>query len=165
MALFDENVRVMPAPRRRLPKSAVAGVWALSIALLAMLVLTVLPTTFVIQQPGPVFNTLGTARDADGEDVPLISVSGAETFETAGALDLLTVQVVGNRERTPSWFELALAWFDPARAVLPIDDVFPDGQTSDERNEQSAAQMVAGRVKRPEASESPVSMPSHTTSA
>ena len=74
--------------------------------------------------------------------MPLISVEGAETFPTDGALDLLTVQVVGNRERTPSWFELATAWFDPSRAVLPIDAVFPEGQTTEERNEESAAMMV-----------------------
>jgi len=142
VALFDERDDVAPAPRRRLPRSAVAGIWALTVALVALLALTVLPTTFVVQQPGPVFNTLGTAKDADGADVPLISVSGADTFPTAGSLDLLTVQVVGNRDRTPSWFELALAWFDPSRAVLPIADVFPADQTTEERNEQSAAMMV-----------------------
>ncbi len=142
MALFDERDDVAPAPRRRLPRSAVAGIWALTVALVALLALTVLPTSYVVQQPGPVFNTLGTARDADGNDVPLISVSGAETFPTAGSLDLLTVQVVGNRDRTPSWFELAMAWFDPARAVLPLGDVFPADQTTEERNEQSAAMMV-----------------------
>lgn len=142
MALFDERDEVAPTPRRRLPRSAVAGIWALTVALIALLALTVLPTSFVVQQPGPVFNTLGTAQDAEGDDVPLISVSGAETFPTAGSLDLLTVQVVGNRDRTPSWFELALAWFDPSRAVLPLDDVFPADQTTEERNEQSAAMMV-----------------------
>lgn len=142
MALFDENVEVRPAPRKRLPRGTVAGLWALSIALIAMLLLTVLPTGFVIQQPGPVFNTLGTAEDADGDEVPLISVSGATTYPTEGALDLLTVQVVGSRERTPSWIELAGAWFDASRAVLPIDDVFPEGQTSEQRTQQSAAQMV-----------------------
>ncbi|RLK49109.1 YlbL family protein [Microbacterium telephonicum] len=142
MALFDENVEVRPAPRKRLSRGAVVGLWALSIALVAMLLLTILPTGFVIQQPGPVFDTLGTAENADGDDVPLISVEGAETYPTDGALDLLTVQVVGSRERTPSWIELAGAWFDPSRAVLPIDDVFPQGQTTEQRQQQSAAQMV-----------------------
>lgn len=142
MALFDENASVVPARRRRLPRATVAGIWALTVALAALLVLTVLPTSFVIQRPGPVHNTLGTATGADGEKVPLISIAGAETYPTAGALDLLTVEVVGNRERTPSWFELATAWFDPSRAVVPIDDVFPQGQSTDERNEQSAAMMV-----------------------
>ncbi len=142
MALFDENVSVTPPPRRSMSKGALAGIWALAIALVILLVITFLPTSYVIQRPGPVYNTLGTAASADGTQVPLISVEGAETFPTEGALDLLTVQVVGNRERTPSWFELALAWFDPTKAVLPIDAVFPSGQTSEERNEESAALMV-----------------------
>jgi len=118
------------------------GIWSLTIALFALLALTVLPTSFVIQRPGPVFNTLGSVQNSDGEDVPLISVDGAETYPTTGALDLLTVQVVGSRERTPSWFELALAWFDPSKAVLPLDDVFPAGQSTEERNQESAVMMV-----------------------
>ena len=142
MALFDEHAPVLPAPRRRRPRVSVTGMWALSTALVALLVLTMLPTSFVIQRPGPVHNTLGTATDADGEEVPLISIDGADTYPTAGSLDLLTVEVVGNRDHTPSWFELASAWFDPSRAVVPIDDIFPQGQTTDERNQQSAAMMV-----------------------
>lgn len=142
MALFDENVEIAPAPRRPLPRGTIAGIWALTVALVLLLVMTFLPTAYVIQQPGPVYNTLGEATAADGTTVPLISIEGAETFPTEGALDLLTVQVVGNRERTPSWFELATAWFQPSRAVLPIDAVFPAGQTTEERNEQSAADMV-----------------------
>lgn len=142
MALFDENTTIVPAPRRSLSPATAVGTWALALALLALLALTFLPSSFVVQQPGPVFDTLGTVTTQDGDDVPLISVDGAETYETAGSLDLLTVQVVGTRERTPSWFELAMAWFDPSRAVLPIDDVFPEGQSTDERNEESAVMMV-----------------------
>lgn len=118
------------------------GVWALIVALIALVVLTFLPTPYVIQRPGPVYDTLGTAAGADGEQVPLISVEGADTFETAGTLDLTTVQVVGNRERTPSWFELALAWTDPSRAVVPLDSVFPEGVTTEQRDERNATLMV-----------------------
>ncbi|MGA7146982.1 MAG: S16 family serine protease [Microbacterium sp.] len=142
MALFDENVTITPAPRRRMSRGTVVGAWALVVSLVVLLVITFLPTSYVIQRPGPVYNTLGSAESPDGVEVPLISVEGAETFPTEGALDLLTVQVVGNRERTPSWFELATAWFDPSRAVVPIDTVFPDGQSDEERNTQSAALMV-----------------------
>nr|WP_169582794.1 S16 family serine protease [Microbacterium sp. MF43] len=123
-------------------RGGVVGIWALAVALVVLFVITFLPTSYVIQRPGPVYNTLGTATNAEGDEVPLISVEGAETFETDGALDLLTVQVIGNRERTPSWFELALAWFDPQKAVLPIDAVFPEGTTTEERNSESAAMMV-----------------------
>lgn len=142
MALFDENTTIEPAPRQRMSRRAVAGVWALAVAMVILLVITFLPTSYVIQQPGPVYNTLGTAMNADGDEVPLISVDGATTYPTDGSLDLLTVQVQGNREHTPSWFELAMAWFDPSKAVLPIDAVFPAGQTTEQRNEESAAMMV-----------------------
>lgn len=142
MALFDENTTIEPAPRQRMSRRTLVGVWALAVAMVVLLVITFLPTSYVIQRPGPVYNTLGTAENADGEEVPLISVEGAETFPTDGTLDLLTVQVQGNRERTPSWFELAMAWFDPTRAVMPIDAIFPPGQTTDDRNEQSAQMMV-----------------------
>ncbi|MFT4052254.1 MAG: PDZ domain-containing protein [Microbacterium sp.] len=142
MALFDEGVTIVPAPRRRRSRPVTVGVWSLTVAIFALLALTVLPTSFVIQQPGPVFDTLGSTTNSDGDDVPLISISGADTYPTAGSLDLLTVQIVGSRERTPSWFELALAWFDPAKAVLPIDDVYPEDQTTEERSEESAVSMV-----------------------
>ncbi|AZC15256.1 PDZ domain-containing protein [Microbacterium sp. ABRD28] len=123
-------------------RATLAGIWALVVALVVLLVLTFLPTAYVIQQPGPVYNTLGTAQNADGEDVPLITVDGAQTYPTDGSLDLLTVQVVGNPQRTPSWLELAGAWFDRTRAVLPLESVFPAGQTTEERRNQSTTMMV-----------------------
>jgi PDZ domain-containing protein len=142
VVLFDEKVTVTPPPRRPMSRAALAGIWALVVALVVLLVLTFLPTAYVIQQPGPVYNTLGTAQNADGEDVPLITIDGAETYPTDGSLDLLTVQVVGNPQRTPSWLELAGAWFDRTRAVLPLESVFPAGQTTEERRTQSTTLMV-----------------------
>ncbi|KJL44675.1 MULTISPECIES: YlbL family protein [Microbacterium] len=142
MALFDENTTIEPAPRPRMSRRTLAGVWSLAVAMVVLLVITFLPTSYVIQRPGPVYNTLGTAQNADGDEVPLISVEGAETYPTDGSLDLLTVQVQGNREHTPSWFELAMAWFDPSRAVMPIDAIFPENQTTEQRNEESAQMMV-----------------------
>ena len=118
------------------------GVWALIVALVALVVLTFLPTPYVIQRPGPVYDTLGSAASTDGEQVPLIAIDGADTYETGGSLNLTTVQVVGNRERTPSWFELALAWMDSSRAVVPLDSVFPEGVTTEERDERNADLMV-----------------------
>jgi len=126
----------------RRSNGTVTGVVALGISLVALVALTFVPTPYVIQRPGPVYDTLGTARSADGTEVPLIEVDGATTYPTAGALDLTTVQVIGNRERTPTWFELAMAWTDPTRAVVPIDSVFPQGVSSDERDERNAALMV-----------------------
>lgn len=142
MSLFDENVPFHAPRRRRMSRASLAGLWAVSFSLVALLVLTIVPTSFVIQRPGPVYDTLGSVAAGDGEQRPLISVAGAETFPTSGSLDLLTVEVLGNRERTPSWLELAAAWFDPSRAVVPIDDIFPEGVTTEQRNDENAALMV-----------------------
>ncbi|WP_405375589.1 MULTISPECIES: PDZ domain-containing protein [unclassified Microbacterium] len=142
MSLFENDAVAPPVPRRKASRRASLGVWSLAVALVALLVLSFLPTAFVIQRQGPVVNTLGTAENAEGEQVPLISISGADTYPAEGSLDLTTVQVSGNRERTPSWFELAMAWFDSSSAVLPIDQIFPAGTTTEQRNEESAALMI-----------------------
>lgn len=126
---------------RRSPRVGI-GVWSLVVALVALVALTFVPTQYVIQRPGPVYDTLGTAPAADGTQVPLIEVEGARTYETGGTLDLTTVQLMGNRERTPSWLELATAWLDPSRAVVPIDVAFPQGLTAEERDERNVALMV-----------------------
>ncbi|WP_179435067.1 YlbL family protein [Microbacterium pseudoresistens] len=118
------------------------GVIALLTALVALLVVTFLPLPYVIQRPGPVFNTLGEVQTEDDGKVPLISVEGAETYTTGGALDLTTVEVLGNREHRPTWVELLGAWLDPSRAVVPIDAIFPEGVTTEQRDEQNQLMMT-----------------------
>ncbi|GGH33255.1 YlbL family protein [Microbacterium album] len=149
MTLFEgtEPEATEPARRPPLPRRAVAGLWAAVVAIVVLVVLTFLPTAYVIQRPGPVYDTIGTATSADGEEVRLIEVSGADTHETAGTLELTTVQVVGNRERTPSWFELALAWLDSSRAVVPLEAVFPRGVTTEQREQQNATLMVDSQAE------------------
>jgi len=127
---------------RRTSRGTRIGLVAFIVSLVALLVLTFLPLPYVIEQPGPVFNTLGEVKDAKGASVPLISVTGAETHPTKGALDLTTVQVVGNRESPPSWMQLVLAWFDPSKAVVPVDAVFPQGVTTTQRDQSNQLMMV-----------------------
>lgn len=129
-------------PSQQERKRTRVGLIALAVALVALMALTFLPTPYVIQRPGPVYDTLGVAKDADGNEVPLIEVEGEKTFPTSGSLDLTTVQVVGSRERPVSWFELALAWMDSSRAVVPIDLVFPQGVTREERDQRNSMLMV-----------------------
>ena len=147
MTLFDENVSVVPAPRRRWSRSTVFGAWSLVVATLVLLVLSFLPSPYVIQQPGPVLNTLGTSPDADGNEVPLITVPDEKDTPSAGQLDLLTGQINGNRRRTPSWVEVAQAWFDPSRAVVPLDRIFPSGQSTEQRNTENAALMSDSQLE------------------
>jgi PDZ domain-containing protein len=126
----DFEYRAYSKPRKS------AGFAFLTIAAVALLGVLVFPTPYVIEQPGPAYNVLG--KD-DGKSI--ISISNAKTFATTGELDLLTVQVVGNREQSPNWVEIFLAWMDPARSVLLIDQVFPANQTTEQSNAESSAMM------------------------
>jgi PDZ domain-containing protein len=83
-----------------------------------------------------VVNVLGK----DG-DTKVISVDGTSSYPTSGALDLLTVSIVGNRDQTPSWAELFMAWLDPKQNILPIDEIFPINQTQQQNDAESAAMM------------------------
>jgi PDZ domain-containing protein len=113
----------------------------LVIALVLGLVMAFMPAPYVIEQPGPVFDTLGS-QEQDGEEVPLISIEGVETYPTAGTLDMLTVSVRGTPEQRPSWAEVLTAWPDATRAVIPIDEVYPPNVSTEQRDEQNATLMV-----------------------
>lgn len=91
----------------------------------------------MIEQPGPVFDTLGSSKD-----VPLISIPDRTTYPTAGTLDMLTVSVVGNPQSLPTWVEVASAWFDRTKAVVPVDAIFPPSSTVEERDEANQAEMT-----------------------
>lgn len=137
-AAADEQ---LASARRR--KRTLTGIVALTVAIICLFLASLLPSGFVIRQPGPVVNTLGEVQDADGNEVALIEMpADVETFETSGTLSLTTVQIVGNRESTPNWFQLAQAWFDPSKAVVTIDSVFPPNQTSEQRQEQDSLMMA-----------------------
>lgn len=128
-------------------------------SLILTLSLAAVPSSYVIEEPGPVFDTLGTVsvptsdsassqhgrtsgQSATREKVPLITITGAEVFPTTGQLDLLTVSVKGNRKATPTWLEVGAAWFDPAKAVVPLDAIFPKDESAEERSAYNAALMV-----------------------
>jgi PDZ domain-containing protein len=98
--------------------------------------LVFLPTPYVIERPGPVFDVLGTS-----EEQSVITIDGAANYPTTGRLDVLTVSVVGNRENTPSWIELGWAWLDPAQAIVPLDVIYPPSVTTKQAEAESSAMM------------------------
>lgn len=136
MALFVDDT---PTPPRSV-RGSIVGVWALVLAAVLLFVLAILPTPYVIQVPGPVYDTLGEVS-IRGEEVSLIEIPDEETFPTEGSLNLLTVSTIGNRTNPVNWFELALAWLDPSKAVLPIDLVYPPGFSVDDANEANRVLM------------------------
>ncbi|MEY2698368.1 MAG: hypothetical protein RL720_324 [Actinomycetota bacterium] len=153
MTLFHADEQGLPEGQQKTPKTKAQRRRTLGVTLLVgSLVLAVglaaVPSAYVIEQPGPWFDTLGTVSVPDPEDdtkknkIPLITIDGIQTFPTTGELDLLTVSVLGNPDQTPSWLEVAGAWFDPAKAVVPMELIFPKTETTKEREASNTAQMV-----------------------
>ncbi|TPW73162.1 PDZ domain-containing protein [Schumannella sp. 10F1B-5-1] len=131
---------IEPAPRRRAPRSVVVGWVLLIVGVIGTLVVGMTPAPYVIERPGPVYDTLGSQK-VDGKQTPLISIDGATTYDTDGRLDLLTVNILGSREQQLNWVDVALAWFDPAEAVVPLETIYPEGVSDDEVDEQSRVEM------------------------
>ncbi|SFR74546.1 PDZ domain-containing protein [Agromyces sp. CF514] len=127
-----------PSPR---PFRERFGGWAAVVATVIAVIFALLPSPYVIERPGPVYDTLGTAEH-DGEEVPLIAIPDEKTYPTEGELNLLTVSVVGRPGATPSWFEVMTAWFDRRQSVVPVEAIFPAGVTDEDRDAQNAAAMV-----------------------
>ena len=138
MSVFAQYAR-NASPRRH--DRGRTGVMLLSAAFVLVLLLGVLPAPYVIEQPGPVYDTLGTSEH-EGTDRPLISIPGQETFPTTGELNLLTVSVLGSPETPPHWLDVATAWFDPSKAVVPVESVFPPDVSRKERDEENRVLMV-----------------------
>jgi PDZ domain-containing protein len=132
-------------PAFRPPWTSYLGFGLLVAAVFGAVAFATAPSPYVVERPGPVYDTLGDVENADGDDVPLIDIPGERTYPTSGRLDLLTVYLNGTRENPLSWIDVAEAWFDPSRTVLPIDVVYPQGQTEDEADEESAQQMSSSQ--------------------
>jgi PDZ domain-containing protein len=103
------------------------------------------PLPYVILEPGPTVDTLGSS---DGK--PVITVTGREPSTSAGQLRLTTVEVDLDIDLP----EAVKSWFDRDRALVPRDVIFPPGQTTQQvdrqdaeqfTSSQSSAELVAGR--------------------
>lgn len=141
MAYYSEH-----EPRERRRSFAGGWIsWVLVVGLaVSISVLANVPSDYVIEGPGPVFDTLGTVQ-VEGDPVPLIDIPSQPTYPTTGSLSMLTVSTYGDRENPASWFDVARAALDPSDDAIPVDLAFPDGQTSEESAEVGAAQMRASQ--------------------
>ncbi len=113
-----------------------AGWVGLGIAAVASLALALLPSPYVVEAPGPTFDTLG-ATDAG----PLITIDGAETYPTEGELRLLTVSLLGNPQRPLTWIDVAEAYLDPSDSIIPMAAAFPPDLSVEQSNEAGRIEM------------------------
>jgi PDZ domain-containing protein len=138
VALFtDDSSRGPGHPRR----GSRTGWVVLGIALVTGLALAVVPSPYVVEKPGPVYNTLGSA-DYQGEDTDLITIPDQTVYPTEGSLDLLTVSVLGNPDNRLNWLTVAAAWLDPSQAVVPLESVFPADESTEDRDKANEVAMV-----------------------
>ncbi|HYI32040.1 MAG TPA: PDZ domain-containing protein [Glaciibacter sp.] len=144
MALFPDSQPVYtrgPRPARR------AGMIAVFVAVIVGLILAIAPAPYVIEKPGPAYNTLGSSdvvgtSDEDSTMTPLIDISGETVYPTEGSLDLLTVSRLGNPENRPNWLSVFKAWLTPSEAVVPIDQAYPPNVSTEQQEQQSTAAMI-----------------------
>ena len=138
MAIFTEGANQRPRNGRRGRR---LGWIILLLAMIGIVIFGLTPAPYAIESPGPVFNTLGTTT-VDGKSVDVLSITGHPTHPTSGALDMLTVSLDGDPSQSPSWAEIAGAWFDPSRAVVPLNELYAPQETVKQSNEESNAEMT-----------------------
>lgn len=126
-------------PRRRRLRRGVQLVAGASALLLGAASLSV-PSAFLIESPGPTFNTIG---ETDGH--PIITVDGAETYETDGNLDLTTVYVNGQPTSVVRVPDMIRGWFDPSVDIEPHELVYPSGTSAEEVEQQNAQAMTSSQ--------------------
>jgi Lon-like protease len=99
-----------------------------------------LPVPYVVETPGPTYNTLGQSQGS-----PVIKVTGRESYPAAGNLDLTTVYVSGGPSSPVSILRVFSAWLDPSKAVYPQELIYPTGTTKEEAEEQSSVAMTTSQ--------------------
>ncbi|MGW1886614.1 S16 family serine protease [Streptomyces sp. NPDC001970] len=103
------------------------------VALLAVAGLAPLP--FALAQPGQTTNVLGVDQGK-----PVITISGAPTRKTDGALRMTTILATGPTVDV-GLGDVVDAWFRTDRAVLPHDAVYPSGQSDEQIEKHNVAEM------------------------
>lgn len=103
---------------------------ALAVAL--AVVVAVLPVPYVVLQPGPTYNTLGSVSGTQ-----LIEITGTKTYDTSGHLNLTTVAEQGDLDLVRA----LRGWWDGSDAVVPRAVIYPPGQSDKQVQQQGTQEM------------------------
>lgn len=126
-----------PAP---LTPRAVTAAAATVLTSVLVAVAAALPLPYAITSAGPTRDTLG---EDDGR--PLISVEGAEVYESSGRLLLTTVAVGGGPGSSVSVAQVVEAWLDRGRSVSPVEELYPPHESREDVEERNQAAMVSSQ--------------------
>lgn len=92
---------------------------------------------YLVESPGPTYNTLG---QNDGKDI--ISVTGHPTTPTSGHLNLMTV--LSDTEKTTIAGALK-GWLRHDEVVVPYDAIYPPGTSKQQQNETNAEDFTSSQ--------------------
>jgi PDZ domain-containing protein len=99
-----------------------------------------LPVPYVLETPGPTFDTLGAQDGAD-----LIQVEEKPSHPVTGELRLTTVGAYGTDPGSLGLFRMIAGYFNPDEALVPYDLLYSRESTAEEREAESAAQMTSSQ--------------------
>ncbi|WP_426225484.1 YlbL family protein [Pseudarthrobacter sp. DSP2-3-2b1] len=130
------------ASRRYRPEDKRVSVMMLSgvLALGLGIAVGTVPVPYVVESPGPIFNTLGQSQGS-----PVISITGRETYPANGNLDLTTVYVDGGPNGPVSILGAFTGWLDGTKSVYPEELIYPTGTTKEQAEEQSSVAMATSQ--------------------
>ncbi|HEY5031784.1 MAG TPA: PDZ domain-containing protein [Actinomycetes bacterium] len=120
-----------------MPDRSTAQLLAAVLVAVGLLVAVSLPVPYVIESPGPVFNVLGSSPAG-----PLVTISGARTYPTSGALDLTTVSERGGPGNRVLLTGLVGAWLTSTDAVVPRALLYPDSKSAAQITNDNTSQMA-----------------------
>lgn len=92
---------------------------------------------YLVESPGPTFNTLGQYDNKD-----IISVSGHQTSPTSGHLNLMTV--LSDTDKTTIAGALT-GWLRHDEVVVPYDAIYPPGTSKQQQNANNAEDFTASQ--------------------
>jgi len=121
----------------------VVGLTLLAASGLCVAIVASAEAPYAIERPGPVYDVLGETRVGDQSE-PMIEIVDAETFATDGALNMLTVNA-NDPLHLPTWLQVVEAYLDPARAVEPIEALYPPS-TGVSNTQRQATQMENSKL-------------------
>ncbi|HEY0165961.1 MAG TPA: S16 family serine protease [Jatrophihabitans sp.] len=102
-----------------------------------------LQVPYLVESPGPTFNTLG--KD-DGKDI--IAISGHPVTPTSGHLNLTTVSA--DTQKT-TVLGAVRGWLRNDEVVVPHDSLYPPGTSQEQQNEQNSQDFLVSQQNAVEA--------------
>lgn len=119
-------------------RRTVAGLLAIGLIAVGVVLGTREPSPFVKFSPGPTVNVLG-----QNGDKKIVEITGHKTYEDDGALRLVTVYVTPPSDDL-TLLETLIAWADRDVAVLP-HSIYDPNETNESSREESAAEMTSSQ--------------------